>query len=127
MSQSVPSARPRPRAIVETSSLLQVMNPERIPGQLETDCSQIACRQRGSGLQSNHAQSNQLAARNLSYKHWGHYLLDFLTGQQQISIREQQWADGTLHWCVYDPHAHSYHIFNSQSAVRAWLEQRYYR
>ncbi len=97
------------------------MNLERIPGQLEAEFAQITCRQRISL-----PQSKQSTGRNRRYHRWGRYLLDFLTGQQQLAIREQQ-RNGQCQWAVYDPETQRRHVFNSQSAVRAWLEQRYHR
>ena len=47
-------------------------------------------------------------------------LLNFLTG-------EQQHRDGTTQWTVYDPRNDQRQVFDSQQAVRSWLEQRYYR
>jgi hypothetical protein len=64
---------------------------------------------------------------NSELNQWGHYLLDFVTGQQQLSIQEQVRANGMVQWSVYDPHSHSRHMFTSELAVRAWLEQRHNR
>jgi hypothetical protein len=60
------------------------------------------------------------------HKYWGHYLLDFFTGQQRLSIRAQR-RNGTLQWSVYDPQTQHHRLFSSQAAVRAWLEKRYHR
>ncbi|MEL6490348.1 MAG: hypothetical protein AAFV85_12040 [Cyanobacteria bacterium J06634_6] len=54
-------------------------------------------------------------------------LLDFLTGQQTLSIRTEVLRDGTRRWTVYDPERNRRQVFYSQQAVRTWLEQRYYR
>lgn len=54
-------------------------------------------------------------------------LLNFLTGQQTLSIRCKTLANGKTQWIAYDPTTHSHHVFDSQQAVRVWLEQRYHR
>ena len=54
-------------------------------------------------------------------------LLNFLTGQQTLSIKARQQADGEMQWIVYDPHTHQRQVFDSQQAVRTWLEERYHR
>jgi hypothetical protein len=52
-------------------------------------------------------------------------LLDFFTGQQTLSIRQQR-RNGAVQWIVYDPSADSRLVFTSEQAVRVWLEQRYH-
>lgn len=54
-------------------------------------------------------------------------LLNFLTGQQTLSIRCKTLTNGKTQWIAYDPTTHSRHVFDSQQAVRVWLEQRYHR
>lgn len=53
------------------------------------------------------------------------FLLDFLTGKAEISIRQRQSLDGTMQWIVYDPDSNDRRVFYSEQAVRAWLEQRH--
>ena len=54
-------------------------------------------------------------------------LINFLTGQQSLSIRAKQLRNGEIQWTVYDPTTDGRYVFDSQQAVRTWLEQRYYR
>ncbi|MGB7488295.1 MAG: hypothetical protein WA901_19035 [Phormidesmis sp.] len=54
-------------------------------------------------------------------------LFNFLTGQQVLSIQVKTLADGRQRWTAYDPATDTRHVFDSQQAVRTWLEQRYYR
>ncbi len=105
------------------------MNSEHIPGQLEAEFAQIARRQRGRLFPARPTMSHSTEQRARSkpqYKQWGRYLLDFLTGQQQLSIREQR-CNGQCQWSVYDPQTQHRRVFLTQAAVRAWLEQRYHR
>ena len=53
-------------------------------------------------------------------------LVDFLTGRSQLSIRAKTLPNGQQQWIVYDPEQDIRRTFDSQQAVRAWLEQRYY-
>lgn len=50
-------------------------------------------------------------------------LINFLTGTQAISVREQI-KNGSVQWTVYDPHREVRKVFYSEQAVRVWLEQR---
>lgn len=58
-------------------------------------------------------------------KRWFHYLIEFLTGQSEPSIRKKQTADGSVQWIVYDPQSNQRSVFDSEQAVRVWLEQRH--
>lgn len=52
----------------------------------------------------------------------GQYLVDFLTGQQALSIRQQS-AAGETQWIIYDPVTQIRLSFFSEQAVRIWLEE----
>ena len=54
-------------------------------------------------------------------------LLDFLTGEDALSVRKQQIAHGKTIWTVYDSTTDTRRTFESQQAVRTWLETRYYQ
>ena len=64
--------------------------------------------------------------RDKQPKRWFHYLIEFLTGQSEPSIRTKQIADGSVQWIAYDPQSNQRRVFDSEQAVRVWLEQRHY-
>ena len=90
------------------------MNSELTPGNLEAEFCQVA-------------HQSRLHSRQKRFREWTKAVIDFLTGQQTLSIRKQLSADGTIQWRVYDPDSDSCRLFNSEQAVRVWLEQRYHR
>ncbi|PZO22242.1 MAG: hypothetical protein DCF25_03330 [Leptolyngbya foveolarum] len=49
-------------------------------------------------------------------------LLNFLTGQPQIAIRSK-YVNGALRWTVYNPSTDTLKQFDSEQAVRAWVER----
>ncbi|MFK8181807.1 MAG: hypothetical protein AB8B99_00435 [Phormidesmis sp.] len=51
-------------------------------------------------------------------------LLNFFTGQQTISIRPKM-NNGKMQWIVYDPHQNVRVVFETEQAVRIWIEQRH--
>ncbi len=51
-------------------------------------------------------------------------LLNFLTGRQMLSIKQQQ-SGRKDEWVVYDSQAGTRHVFDSEQAVRTWLEQKH--
>ncbi|MGB7085999.1 MAG: hypothetical protein WBD47_10625 [Phormidesmis sp.] len=53
--------------------------------------------------------------------------MNFFTGKQTLSIRRRSRSNGTTQWIVYDPHRNDRHVFDSEQAVRAWLETQYGR
>ncbi len=57
----------------------------------------------------------------------GTALLNFLTGEQALSIRVKTLANGRQQWTVYDLATDTRRVFDSQQSVRAWVEQRYCR
>ncbi|MEL6354283.1 MAG: hypothetical protein AAFR58_21415 [Cyanobacteria bacterium J06627_28] len=57
----------------------------------------------------------------------GSQLVCFLTGTQTLSIRSKRLKNGTVQWMVYDPNTGRCYRFDSETAVRSWLEQRYCR
>lgn len=76
------------------------------------------------------AEFHQLIRRHQPQKQgirqaWGKALLDFFTGQQALSIRQQQ-INGIVQWIVYDPSTEHRLVFKSEQAVRAWLEERHH-
>lgn len=64
---------------------------------------------------------------NSIWQRWGLALVNFLTGQQAFSIREKRLKTGESKWIVYDSRSDTRRVFDSEAAVRSWLEQRYYR
>ncbi|MEM6449611.1 MAG: hypothetical protein AAF703_04770 [Cyanobacteria bacterium P01_D01_bin.105] len=59
-------------------------------------------------------------------------LLLFLTGQQTISIRkkiinQQKTGDSEVKWIVYDSLNNRRNVFETEQAVRVWLEQKPHR
>lgn len=60
-------------------------------------------------------------------KAWLYNLLDFLTGEQTLTIVQRSYADGTIQWIVHDLDAEHLRIFDSEQAVRVWLDKRYYQ
>ncbi|MBX2863718.1 MAG: hypothetical protein KTR27_09185 [Leptolyngbyaceae cyanobacterium MAG.088] len=56
----------------------------------------------------------------------GKWLLQTLTAGDQPRIWEKETKQGSQ-WCLYDPIDATQHQFDSEEAMRAWLEQRYYR
>ena len=58
-------------------------------------------------------------------KRWFHSLLDFLTGKTEISIYQRQTLSGFQQWIVYDSQVNRHSVFESEQAVRVWLEQRH--
>ena len=82
---------------------------------LEAEFEQVAVRRRGIGRVKRWIKAGVTE------------LLCFLAGQQTLSIRSTVLTNGTIQWRVYDPATDSRYTFDSQQAVRTWLEQRYYR
>ncbi len=60
--------------------------------------------------------------------HWlraaGQWLLQALTEGDQLKVWESQTKQGNR-WCIYDPIGDAHHQFESEEAMRVWLEQRY--
>ena len=56
----------------------------------------------------------------------GQWLVQTLTAGHQPHIWTRNTPQGT-HWCVRQPGEDTVHTFDSETAVREWLEQRYYR
>lgn len=60
---------------------------------------------------------------------WLEHLLDFLTGKEAVSIRHRQvvneTGEFTNQWIAYDPYSDSRCVFDSEQALRAWLEHRH--
>ncbi|EDX85175.1 hypothetical protein S7335_2874 [Synechococcus sp. PCC 7335] len=54
----------------------------------------------------------------------GRALVDFLTGRQRLSIRQQSTTTGETQWIIYDPVTQARSSFFSEQAVRVWLEER---
>ncbi|MEO0771008.1 MAG: hypothetical protein AAFY72_16570 [Cyanobacteria bacterium J06649_4] len=57
----------------------------------------------------------------------GTAIVDFLTNQPQLSVRVKTLPNGQQQWIAYDPEQDIRRTFDSQQAVRVWLEQRYYQ
>ncbi|MEM1242871.1 MAG: hypothetical protein AAGI45_23820 [Cyanobacteria bacterium P01_H01_bin.26] len=56
----------------------------------------------------------------------GQWLVSALAEGNQLRIWTQETKQGNV-WCVYDPTDNVRHQFDSEAAVRTWLEQRYNR
>ena len=54
----------------------------------------------------------------------GKWLLETLTEGDQLRIWTQETKSGTL-WCVYNPSDGKHQQFDSEHAMRVWLEDRY--
>ena len=57
----------------------------------------------------------------------GSQFICFLTGTQTLSIRSKRVKNGAVQWTIYDPTQGTCHRFDSETAVRSWLEQRHSR
>lgn len=55
----------------------------------------------------------------------GQYLLNFLSGDTDIRVRQTSDELGNCHWDVYDPSTGKSASFASEQEVRIWLDQRY--
>lgn len=78
--------------------------------------------------QSASSRKKEACPRTNSLWHpWGLSLVNFLTGKQTLSVREKRLKSGERQWRVYDAHSDTHRVFDSEAAVRSWLEQRYYR
>ena len=101
------------------------MKSEFTPVSLEVEFRQIVSyRQAGNNL-------NQETRSNKQQTHWIRewldQLLNFLTGSQTLSIRQRSLPNGRIQWIVYDPDANTALTFDTEQAVRVWLEGRYYQ
>ena len=60
--------------------------------------------------------------------HWlrtaGKWLVQTLTEGDQLRIWVKETKQGSQ-WCVYDPIGSTHRQFDSEEAMRVWLEQRY--
>ncbi len=101
------------------------MKSEFTPVSLESEFRQIVSRQRECSKPDQKDYLNQRQAGWM--RRWSGWLLDFFTGSQRLSVRQRSLPNGTLQWIVYDPDAERSRVFDSEQAVRAWLEQRYYQ
>jgi hypothetical protein len=54
-------------------------------------------------------------------------LIEFAIGNTEIKIWKSQSPAGYQLWHVYDPATKQSAYFKSETEVRVWLEQRYYR
>lgn len=52
-------------------------------------------------------------------------LLNSLVPSLQPQVRAYRTRHGQPAWSIYDPLSRKTHRFDSETAVRAWLEQRY--
>ncbi len=101
------------------------MKSEFVPNPLETEFRQVCSRhphltEADSKKYSDQPQGGWIKA-------WLHSLLNFLTGSQTLNIVKRSRPDGTVQWIVYDPNTEHPRFFDSEQAVRVWLEQRYYQ
>ena len=62
--------------------------------------------------------------RSQKLKRWVQALVDFLTGAQSLSIREKMLKNGTSLWIVYEPISDTRLAFDTEQAVRVWIETR---
>ena len=60
--------------------------------------------------------------------HWlliaGKWLMQTLTEGEQLRIWVKETKQGSQ-WCTYDPIDNAHRQFDSEEALRVWLEQRY--
>ncbi len=131
--KSVPSDRLMVSAIVKALSLTmnvvyrhsKAMKSEFAPNPLETEFRQVCSRHPYLAEADPKDHSDQ--PQGSWIKAGLHSLLDFFTGSQTLNIVQRSHADGTVQWIVHDPDAKHPRIFDSEQAVRVWLEQRYYQ
>ncbi|MGB3295382.1 MAG: hypothetical protein WBB01_20560 [Phormidesmis sp.] len=101
------------------------MKSEFTPVSLEAEFCQIVSRRQGC---SNAEPKDCTDNRQVSWiRDWSGRLLDFLTGSQTLSIQQRSHSNGQVQWIVYDPAADFRRVFDSEAAVRVWLEKRYYQ
>ena len=101
------------------------MKSEFTPVSLEAEfCQIIRCRQAEKNFNqetcSNRRQTDRI-------REWLGQLLDFLTGSQTLSIQQRSLPNGRTQWSLYDPNANTALTFDTEQAVRVWLEGRYYQ
>ncbi|MBT9315016.1 hypothetical protein [Leptothoe spongobia] len=70
------------------------------------------------------AQKIKQASSNL-LRNAGQWLVQTLTEGDQLRIWTTETSEGTR-WCVRNPVDDMQHQFDSEEALRVWLEQRYY-
>ncbi|MEM1279677.1 MAG: hypothetical protein AAF827_22200 [Cyanobacteria bacterium P01_D01_bin.6] len=80
-------------------------------------------------IQDSRAMPSELATRasRARWRRWGQALLNYFVGSQDPRITTRRNDEGHLYYEVYDPVDRARHYFDSESAVRAWLEERYYQ
>ena len=66
-------------------------------------------------------RTNRRLVRDNWTKRLGIAVLNFFTGQQTLSIR-QSVINGSRCWVIYDPQRDVRRVFETEQAVRAWLE-----
>ncbi|NER79449.1 MAG: hypothetical protein F6K42_07670 [Leptolyngbya sp. SIO1D8] len=59
-------------------------------------------------------------------KRVGSSLLNYFSGSMEPRISVKRDRNGNASFAAYDPIDCAHHTFNSEEAVRVWLEQRYY-
>ena len=82
-------------------------------------------------LELQRRQLEQLARVNSpSSSQWlkglGQWLVTLLTEANQLQVRTKQTREGQV-WQVHDPLSNQYQQFDSEEALRVWLEQRHSR
>ena len=103
----------------------KAMKSEFVPNPLETEFRQVCSRHQPLAGAEPKGYSDK--PRSSWIKEWLHSLLNFLTGSQSLNIVQRSHADGTVQWIVHDSDAKHPRVFDSEQAVRVWLEQRYYQ
>ena len=78
-------------------------------------------------LRCKHAHLIDRSEKKSRLSRFAQALLEFLTGENTLSIKKQQSAQGETIWTVYDCATDTRRTFDSQQAVRVWLETRYYQ
>ncbi|MFE4106894.1 hypothetical protein [Almyronema epifaneia] len=81
-----------------------------------------------SWLKANKAASptNRLAQMAPLARTLATQLLNWLAANDQPQINERYCSKQGRYWEVYDPITQSRQTFDSEQALRVWLEQRYY-
>lgn len=72
------------------------------------------------------ASANQVTARN-RLTQWGKTLLKYFTGSQEPQITLRRDRASNVYYSVYDPVNQYRDTFDSEHAVRAWLDERYHQ
>lgn len=78
-------------------------------------------------LEPAHPVPSRPSARSGRWSQWGHALLKYFVGSKEPQISTHYDDAGNPFYVVYDPVAHQRYTFDTEQAVRTWLDGRYYQ